>query len=86
METTTTKLNNLKLALSERQKVYSELTSQITKMTLLRTSDKEKFLLLGGANALDGFISLAENAERDIDRMQKEIVELRQLNLFDSHE
>lgn len=86
METTTTKLNNLKLALSERQKVYSELTSQITKMTLLRTSDKEKFLLLGGANTLDGLISLTENAERDIDRMQKEIVELRQLNLFDSHE
>ena len=79
----TTKLNNLKMSLTERQKVYAELTSQVTKMTLLRSSEREKFLLLGGETALDGFISLAENAERDIDQMQKEISELRQLNLFD---
>ena len=80
---TTTQLANLKAELQEKQGSFKELNEQITKMTLLQSDNREKFLLLGGETALDALIALCGKLETDIDLLQKQIIELRQLNLFD---
>lgn len=80
---TTTQLANLKAELQDKQGSFKELNEQITKMTLLQVNHREKFLLLGGEQNLDALIALCGKLETDIDLLQKQIIELRQLNLFD---